>query len=133
LGLPWRFGPFVFSAVLAILLGLLYWQVDRPQFRTDRPAIWVTLLAGAIWTLGGIGSVWCFFHHVCLCGNMQHPPYPVWHYGLDAGWALCLVLAALWARLVRAPLCLTFATLSSFLLSYRFLFGSFGAMNAWPL
>jgi hypothetical protein len=132
-GLPWRFSPSVFVAALAILLGLLYWQVDRAQFRPGRGAFWVTSAAGLIWTVGIIGSVWCYDHHVCMGGHMQHPPYPAWHYGLDVAWSLCLVGAAVWTRLFRASSCLTFAMLSSFVLSYRFLFGSFGAPYAWPL
>jgi hypothetical protein len=132
-GLPWRFSPFVFAGVLAMLLGLLYWLVDRARFRTDGPAVWVAAPAGLIWTVGMVGSFWCFTHHVCLCGHMQHPPYPAWHYGLDAGWALCLAVAAVWTRLSRVSLCLAFAVLSSFVLSYRFLFGSFGGMHGWWL
>jgi hypothetical protein len=132
-GLHWRYAPFIFVGVFASLLGLLYWLVERAQFRPGRRAIGVTSSAGLIWTFGIMGSVWCFSHHVCMCGHMQHPPYPAWHYTLDASWALCLVAAAVWTRLFRASSCLAFAALSSFVLSYRFLCGSFGATYAWWL
>ncbi len=59
---------------------------------------------------------------------MEHPPYEWWSYGLDAGWVLGLVIAALGTRLFHAWLCITFAALSAFLISYRFLFGSLGGM-----
>jgi hypothetical protein len=132
-GLPWSFAPYLFFAVLVVLGGLIYRQTDQVQFRNDRTAVWVTLLAGLMWTLGGLGSVWCFYNHVCMCGHMQHPPYPAWHYCLDFAWALCLVGAAVWTRLLRSSACLPLVTLSSFVLSYRFLFGSFGGTYNWWL
>ncbi len=128
---PWRVVPFVFFPFLAFLVALLYRRVERGRFRTDWRAMLGTMGAGLLWAAGAIGSGWCFHHHVCMDGHMQHPPYPSWHYALDAGWVLAVLLAAVWMRLVRASLCILFATLSVYLVSYRFLFGSLGGMYEW--
>ena len=40
--------------------------------------------------------VFCGFSHICMCGHMQHPPFPLWHYANDflwvTGYAIALVL-----------------------------------------
>lgn len=123
--------PWIFFSVVAIVVGQLYWQVDRTQFRTGLKALLAAALAAPVFVLGVVGSAWCFSHHVCMAGHMHHPPYPPWHYGLDAGWVLCLGLAVLCTRLLRASLCIALAVLASFLISYRFLFGSLGGMYEW--
>ena len=129
--LPWPVVPFAFFPFFAVLVTLLYWRTERCQFRTDWRALLGTSVAGFLWVIGAIGSGWCFHHHVCMAGHMQHPPYPSWHYALDVGWVLAVLLAAVWMRLVRASLCILFATLAAYLISYRFLFGSLGGMYEW--
>lgn len=132
--LSWRAVPFVFFALLAVVAAFLYWQVERSQFRTDRRARLATLAAGLLWAVGAAGSGWCCSAHVCMAGHMDHPPYALWHYAADAGWSLAVALAAVWMWSVRASLCLAFAVLSAFLISYRFIFGSLGGMyEAIPL
>lgn len=42
-----------------------------------------------------MGNVWCWRHHVCMAGHMEHPPYPLWHYLADTGWALAWDITAL--------------------------------------
>ncbi len=129
--LPWRVVPFVFFPFLAGLVALLYWRVERDCFRSDLRAMLGTSGAGFLWVIGAIGSAWCFHHHVCMGGHMQHPPYPSWDYALDVGWVLAVGLAAVWMRLIRTSLCILFATLAGYLVSYRFLFGSLGGMYGW--
>jgi len=128
---PWPSGPLILFSVLAILIGLLYWQVERGQFRTDRRAMPATIVAGLLWASGAVGSGWCCLAHVCMAGHMEHPPYALSQYATDLGWALSVAGAALWMRFVRSSVCLAFAVLSSFLISYRFLFGSLGGRFEW--
>lgn len=129
--LPWSAVPFVFFPFLAVLVALVYWRAERGKFRTDWRAMLGTSGAGFLWVTGVLGSGWCFHHHICMGGHMAHPPYPSWHYALDGGWALGVLLAAVWMRFLRASLCILFVTLSVYLVSYRFLFGSFGGMYYW--
>ena len=129
--LPWRGVPLIFPAFVAALVALLYWRVRPGNFRTDRRAMLATALAGLLWTAGITGSAWCLQHHVCMGGHMQHPPYPGWHYAIDTGWTLALLVAAIWTRLVRTSLCILFVALATSLISYRFLFGSFGVLYEW--
>jgi hypothetical protein len=129
--LPWRIVPFVFFPFVGILVAQAYRRVERGHFRTDWQAMLAASGAGLLWAAGAVGSGWCFHHHICMGGHMAHPPYPSWHYAFDGGWALAVLLAAVWMRSVRVSLCILFATLSAYLVSYRFIFGSFGGMYAW--
>ncbi len=123
--------PFVFFPFLAGIVSLLYWRIERGLFRMDQSAMLETVVAGILWVVGAIGSGWCFYHHVCMCGHMEHPPYPSWHYALDAGWALAVLGAATWMCMLRLSFCICFTTLSTYLISYRFLFESFGGLYGW--
>ena len=127
----WTTAPYAFFPSLALLIGSLYWLVDRSQFRRDWKAMVVTFAAGLVWTCGIVASAWCLSAHVCIAGHLDHPPYPMWHYAADVGWALALALAAIGMWSVRVSLCLAFALLSTFVISYRFLFGSLGGMYVW--
>jgi hypothetical protein len=129
--LPWGAVPFAFFPFLAVLVALLYLRVERGHFRADWRAMLGASGAGLLWAAGAIGSGWCYWHHVCMGGHMAHPPYPSWHYALDIGWAIAALLAAFWMRLVRVSLCILFATLAAYLISYRFLFGSLGGRYEW--
>ena len=120
--------PVVFFSLMAVVLVLLYWRTDRTRFLTNSRARLATLLSGVAWIFGVIGLAWCYSHHICMEGHMDHPPYPLWHYGIDAGCILCLAGAAIWTRLTMAPICIAFAAINTFLVSYRFLFGSFGGI-----
>lgn len=124
----WRTAPFIFFPLLGLVTAVIYWQCERGQFRTDWRAMLVTLAAGLLWTGGVVGSSWCLSAHVCMAGHMDHPPYALWHYAADAGWALAVALGAVCMLSVHASLCLVFAVLSSFLISYRFVFGSLGGI-----
>jgi hypothetical protein len=123
--------PFVFFPLLAIHIVFVYWQTGRDLFRTDWRAMFMTLTAGLLWAGGAAGSGWCYSAHVCMGGHMKHPPYAFWHYGADVGWTLALGLAAVLTLSVRSSLCLAFGVLASFVISYRFLFGSLGGMYTW--
>jgi hypothetical protein len=122
---------FIFPIIGLVLLGLVYWRTERSQFRGDRRAMTGTIGASLIWVLGVVGSGWCCTRHICMGGHMEHPPYPAWHYAIDVGWVLSLIVASLWVRFLRVSVCIAFAALSSFLISYRFLFGSLGGMYEW--
>jgi len=37
------------------------------------------------------GYIACAFLHMCMAGHMKHPPYTLWHYGLDGSWMLFLM------------------------------------------
>ena len=126
--LPFEAAHHVCLSIGVILLGLFYWRMERGQSRRNRAAMVSMVGASVLWGFGVLGSGWCYSHHTCMSGHMEHPPYEWWDYGFDVGWVLCLDMAALWTRLFRAWLCITFAALSAFLISYRFLFGSLGGM-----
>ena len=36
----------------------------------------------------------CGTTHVCMAGHMQHPPYPLWQYLMDAAWVFAFIVAA---------------------------------------
>ena len=122
---------YIFPIFGVVLLRLVYWRTESSQFRRDRSAMTGTVGASLLWVLGVVGSGWCCTRHICMGGHMEHPPYPAWHYAVDAGWIFSLIAAALWTRLIRVSLCIAFAGLGAFLVSYRFLFGSLGGMYAW--
>jgi hypothetical protein len=39
--------------------------------------------------------------HVCYCGHWQHPPYPIWHWLIDASWVSSFTAAA-WIGIYRS-------------------------------
>jgi hypothetical protein len=129
--LPPEAAHFAFPAAGCVVLGLIYWRMECGQFRRDRAVMLGTLGAALFWVAGVVGSGWCCSLHICMDGHMTHPPYLWWHYAMDAGWVLALVIASLWTRILRVSLCISFAGLTSFLISYRFLFGSFGGNYVW--
>ena len=60
-----------------------------------------------------MGSCDFFFcsSHICMAGHMQHPPYALWHYVVDAVWVVFFVVASviayksnLWYRRVFSVL-----------------------------
>ncbi len=83
--------------------------------------------------LGWAGSAWCFGRHICMAGHLHHPPYPAWHTWVDVTWAALLVLAAILAGLFRSPSTILIAAFVAFLLSFRFVFGSFGGIYWFPI
>ena len=125
---PARAVPLASAALMMLSLVLIYRMTDRAKFRTDWRARIVTLLSGSAWITGVVGLVWCYSQHICMAGHMDHPPYPSWHYAADIGWVLCLAGSAVWTCLELAPISLAFAAINSFLVSHRFLFGSFGGL-----
>jgi hypothetical protein len=91
----------------------------------ERFRAWVCLLA--LFVAGSAGSVWCFFHHMCIGGHMKHPPYPAVHCAADFGWALALTAIPLLAwrnHLLGRFWWFTLAVVA--LPVYRFVFGSGG-------
>jgi hypothetical protein len=120
--------PAVFWTAAGVVIWLLYRQVEKAQFRSDARAAVRGLLALGLFAVGVAGVAWCYRHHVCMEGHMAHPPYPAWHYGLDAGWVACLVTAVFWLCRIRSVLGPGLATFAAFLVCFRFLFGSAGGM-----
>jgi hypothetical protein len=87
----------------------------------------------ALVVLGLAGSAWCGTSHICMAGHMAHPPYPAWHFVVDASWTLSLVGAAALACTSRAASSLTLVFWVAFLLSYRYVLGSAGGQFMFPL
>jgi hypothetical protein len=79
-----------FFVLIGLLLGFLYRQTESRQFRRDVAAMSAGAVGGLLWAVGAASSCWCFWHHVCMGGHMQHPPYPAWHYVIDAGWVVSI-------------------------------------------
>ena len=126
--------PAVFWTSAAVVIVGLYWQAGRAPFRSDPLATLYSVLALALFVLGVCGAVWCYWHHICMEGHMAHPPYPAWHYALDAGWVACLAAAVFWVCRVQSVLSIGFASFAAFLLAFRFLLGSAGGMyGGFPL
>lgn len=55
--------------------------------RTIEIKINEAVLAAGFFGIGVLGNFWCWRHHVCMAGHMEHPPYAFWHYLVDGGWA----------------------------------------------
>jgi hypothetical protein len=94
------------------------------------PAVYHRLYAGAT-ALGLAGFLWCAFEHVCMCGHMQHPPYPAHHYAIDASWVASFA-AAVVCGLSRQPPYVIGPLLMAGLTASRFLTGS-GPMGCFLL
>lgn len=80
--------------------------------------------------VGGAGSVWCFFQHICVGGHMLHPPYSTGEYIADVAWTLALVAVPIvsWRwQLFGRFWWFTLAVLA--LPLYRFVFGSGGGFG----
>jgi hypothetical protein len=125
----WQARTWILLVGGALYLGQLY----RNTPRTAKPRAVHSLGAGLLFVGAIASAVWCFRTHICMAGHMHHPPYSAWHYVGDAGWAAALVAACLWLWLVRSHVGIAVACLASFLLCYRFAFGSFGGMYPIPL
>ena len=78
-------------------------------------------------------STFCFDAHVCMVGHMDHPPYTIREYAGDALWVASLILSLIFLARIRSHASLASALLTGFVLSYRFVFGSFGGILGIPL
>jgi hypothetical protein len=83
---------------------------------------------------GSAGSVWCFSHHLCMAGHMDHSPYPTREYVADAAWSLAFVAIPiiswrlhLFGQFWRVTL------LVLLFLGYRFFLGSLGGRGVFGL
>lgn len=126
-------GKWVFWALFVAVVVVLQLWTRREDLRQGLEGVVVTILPLSPFLLGGIGSVWCFIRHVCMAGHMHHPPYPEWHIWVDWSWVGLLVLAALLAVLFRSPSTFLITAFAAFLISFRFVFGSFGGIYWLPL
>ena len=54
----------------------------------NRARIWACILA-----LAASPTYYSCRDHVCMCGHLKHPPYPINDYIGDAFWIVCLSLA----------------------------------------
>ena len=89
--------------------------------------------ASSLFLVGTAGSVWCYENHLCMCGHMRHGPYSIWEYFADAGWVGSLILGTFWLTQIRSPISIAVACFVGFLVSYRFMFGSFGGAYWIPI
>jgi hypothetical protein len=124
----WEVLPALSGGLAVLFLFAVYSCTDWQEFRTDLTSTLLGIAPLTLFALGLAGSAWCFRHHVCMGGHMAHPPYPAWHYFTDAGWSLCLVVAAFWLYRLRSPLAPAVFGIGVFLVSFRFLFGSLGGI-----
>ncbi len=123
----------IFWALFVTVAILLQRWTRRGDLRWGIEGAAVSVLPLSPLFLGWAGSAWCYGTHICMAGHLQHPPYPGWHAWVDLTWAGLLVLAAVLAGLFRSPSVLLITAFSAFLISFRFLFGSFGGIFWFPL
>ncbi|MFH1738133.1 MAG: hypothetical protein ABIH23_03935, partial [bacterium] len=121
-------GHAVFWGCVICLLGFLYWGVRKEDLCKRQFCTLHIIFPLLPFSLGIAGSIWCYDNHICMCGHMAHPPYPNWHYILDTSWALSLIGSSYWFLRLRSGFAIAVTALGAFLLSYRFLFGSFGGV-----
>jgi hypothetical protein len=93
----------------------------------------ITGLALLLYIVGLSGSTGCYYHHLCMEGHMAHGPYPIGHYIFDSSWSLSLVLAVLIAAFQRSAYFIPLSVGASYLIIYRFAFGSFGGIWHFPV
>jgi len=126
-------GGWVFLVVFLAAVAALHFVTRRGALAGGLEGFVTTIGPVALVLLGTAGSVWCCLRHVCPDGHMACPPYPEWHTYLEGLWVLMLAGSALWASLARSPACLFLTAYAAFLLSFRFLFDSFGGVYPLPL
>ncbi len=122
-----------FLVIVIGFLVVLHRRTDASQLRRDDACLLHSSAATLLIFAAVAASVWCYQSHICCGGHMAHPPYPTWHYFCDGGWSVALVGSVLWLALVRSPFSITVACLASFLLSFRFVFGSSGGIYPIPI
>jgi len=126
--------PSVFWTCATVVVGILYWAAGRMQFRSNPRSLLSSLIALTLFVIGVYGSVWCYWHHICMDGHLGHPPYAAWHYGFDGAWSGCLAIGVLLAWHARSVLSVGFACFAAFLITFRYLLGSAGGMyGGFPL
>jgi len=82
---------------------------------------------GALGLLGVPAFGWCALNHICMGGHMADPPYPWWHFALDATWVVPFFAASL-TGFLSGGRCVLGSLLLLLLLASRLLAGSGGAM-----
>jgi hypothetical protein len=74
----------------------------------------------AILTLAGIPAyIFCGVSHTCMCGHMQHGPYPFYHYLIDLFWATCFAAVLTFSIKLEAKRKMVFLIGSLFLIMLR--------------
>lgn len=125
--------PYVALGLAILLVGLIYRRLDRSDFRTHNKALVVSTIAAGMFSVGAVGSIWCYKAHICRVGHMHHPPYAAYHFLIDVGWPTCLVLSCLCLYWIRSPISIASIAFTSFLAIYRFGFGSWGGIYPFSL
>jgi len=138
--LPYIPRPWDSLSLLAIA-GIWIWSSRRlvrkthaDSFRADRVSLIILLLGLIAFSAGYAGSVWCFYHHLCMDGHMAHPELLTnGDYWFDAFWSGLVLLAVTLAVISRTRWAFMLIIAGVFLLFYRFALGGFGGMFSLPL
>ena len=119
---PWKF-------LLAVMIpvALIHWWSATARFQWSRLVLVGNVLATFLFCLSAAISYYgCYRDHVCMGGHLEHPPYPAITYFSDAGWAIGLIVSAVMLARSKSPFRIAAVTTAGFLISMRFVFGSFG-------
>ena len=74
------------------------------------------------------GYIWCALNHICMCGHMAHPPYPLIEIVNDLIWIFFMVTAAVFSLKSTIKMKKFFVVILSFLIISRLFLGSFGGL-----
>ncbi len=138
LGLARRFLPFELSNLSllapAIVLGVASYALRRRTALIPPCRPVAEFVPCFILSLGYIGSIPCFYLHLCMCGHMAHSSLvSSTDYLLDLAWALTVVASAYVAVRIHARSAFPICSFVIFLLGYRFGLRSFGGLFSVPI
>jgi hypothetical protein len=123
----WAFFPALFIILSVILVITLTVLLPWRQYEFKGFA-WLHTCGGFALFIGSLsGSVWCYYHHVCMCGHGVHG-ITILGYVIDTCWVLGLLASSAWLARERSILTIPIAYIAGFILSYRFIFGSMGGL-----
>jgi hypothetical protein len=130
--IPFHFRSLSLVAPVFILTASAYLLRSKTTLRPAcaRPFEFFPLL---ILSLGYIGSIACFYLHICMDGHMAHPIHDKADYLLDWAWAMTLICSAYVALRLKTRGAFATCSLVTFLLIYRLVFGSIGGLFPIPI
>jgi hypothetical protein len=129
----WRYDyakiPWMPLLIVAATAAFLQWRSERANFQWRLKFFAGAGLAVFLFSMSLLVSYWvCFMQHICMDGHMAHGPYPTMAYVCDGAWAAGLIVASISFARCRFPFASVFAIVAGFMISMRFVFGSFGGV-----
>ncbi|MEP6663451.1 MAG: hypothetical protein ABJC04_07270 [Verrucomicrobiota bacterium] len=124
--------PWLSAAPAMVVMALLFWKTRFRNFQWNwRRVMGVILSFVLLSEAAALSYFGCLVNHVCMGGHLEHPPYSREPYAIDSAWAVGLIIATISLVRGRFPFSILAAFVTGFLISMRFIFGSFG--RVYPL